>query len=182
MIVTSYGTYTRRAKKVGQSESKKLNGRFSLADWFVSMTNQRQRQRILADDAVTVRRVRTVEKQSSPTTEFRFSVTNTFALLFPSKKTLISSPWPRKVTRRREPRSSRQSALNATQSKKEDLTSKVLIFTASTDVSLVLPTATLTLPLTRKVELPGKRIHFSSTLKTPRNTSRYVNFERYRPL
>ena len=84
-------------------------------------------------------------------------------------------PCLRKPTRRREPRSSRPSALSATLSSKVDPTSKDPTFTDFSVANPVLPTVTRTQPPTRSLELPGQMIPFSNTWKTPRSTSRCVH-------
>lgn len=64
-------------------------------------------------------------------------------------------PWPRTETQRKEPRSSRPSALNATLLSKAVLISKVLIFMDSSVVNLEWPTDIHTLVPTRRVEFNG---------------------------
>ena len=84
-----------------------------------------------------------------------------------------SIQWER-VTKRKEPRSSRSSALNATPLKRAERTSKARISTVSLDVNRDLPTDTPTLLLTRRVVLSGLKILSLNTLRTPRSTLRYV--------
>jgi len=89
--------------------------------------------------------------------------------IFAKKVNNIQTQWE-KLTKRREPRSSRPSAHNAIPLKREDPTSKVPISTVSSDVNPDLPTDTRTLPLTRRVELSGAKILSLNTLRTPRST------------
>jgi len=83
-------------------------------------------------------------------------------------------PWPKEDQKRREPRSLRPSARNATLLRKEVPTSRDLIFTASSDVNPEWPTDTPTPVPTRSRALHGEKILSLTTWRTLRSTSRYV--------
>merc|ERR1712087_289819 len=82
--------------------------------------------------------------------------------------------WERKreVTKRKEPRFSRLSALSATLLRPEVLTSKDPTFTDSGDVRVDKRKVSLTQKLTKRVELPGRIPHYLTTWRTQRNTLR----------
>jgi hypothetical protein len=78
------------------------------------------------------------------------------------------------VTKRREPRSSRSSALNATLSNREEHTSRAQICMDSLDASRDKPMVTPTPLPTRSLESRGEMIPSLNTSKTQRSTSRCV--------
>lgn len=82
------------------------------------------------------------------------------------------SRWPNQETKRREPRSSRPNALNATLSKVAELTSRDPTSTDSGDVNLDRRMDIRTRVPIRRVVLCGEKIHFLIIWRILRSTSR----------
>ncbi len=97
--------------------------------------------------------------------------------LSPSKlfNCCCKSKCPNQETKRREPKSSRLSARNATPLRKEVPTSKDPTFTDFSDANLGKPMDFLTAVPTRRVVSCGERTHCLNTWRTQRSTLRCVS-------